>query len=29
MFWIGLTVGLVVGGNVGVLLMACFQISKN
>ena len=29
MFWLGFTVGLVVGGNVGVLLMACFKMNKN
>jgi len=29
MFWWGLIIGLVVGGNVGVLIMACFKINKN
>jgi hypothetical protein len=29
MFWIGLAVGVVLGGNAGVLLMALFKINKN
>ena len=29
MFWIGLIIGIVVGGNLGVVLMACFKINKN
>ncbi len=28
MFWFGFAVGLLVGGNVGILTMACFKISK-
>jgi len=29
MFWIGFTVGVIVGGNIGVVLMALFKINKN
>lgn len=29
MFWIGFTVGLIVGGNVGVIIMALFTARKN
>lgn len=29
MFWLGFVIGLVVGGNVGVIVMACFKMSKN
>ncbi len=29
MFWLGLSVGVIFGGNLGVLLMACFKINKN
>ena len=29
MFWIGLGVGVVLGGNLGVILMALFQATKN
>ncbi len=29
MFWLGMLVGVVVGGNLGVLIMACFKIGKN
>lgn len=29
MFWIGLTLGLLIGGNVGVLVVACLKMSKN
>ncbi len=29
MFWIGLTVGCIIGGNLGVMIMACFKIRKN
>ena len=28
MFWLGFAVGLMVGGNVGVLVMACLKIKK-
>ncbi len=28
MFWLGFTVGLIVGGNIGVLTIACFKINK-
>jgi len=28
MFWIGLAVGFVLGGNLGVIVMALFQIHK-
>ncbi len=29
MFWVGLCVGIVLGGNLGVILMALFQMHKN
>ena len=29
MFWLGLTVGIFVGGNLGVIVMALFQHHKN
>ncbi len=29
MFWVGLTVGLLLGGNIGVVLMALFKINKD
>lgn len=29
MFWLGLGVGLVLGGNLGVIIMALFKINKN
>lgn len=29
MFWLGLIIGFIIGGNVGVCLMAIFKISKN
>ncbi len=29
MFWLGMTVGVLVGGNLGVLVMALFKINKN
>lgn len=29
MFWIGLLVGFLLGGNVGVVCMALFKINKN
>lgn len=29
MFWIGLTIGVVVGGNFGVILMALFKQNKD
>lgn len=29
MFWAGLAVGMVVGGNIGVIIMALFKIGKN
>lgn len=29
MFWIGLAVGFVLGGNLGVVIMALFKINKN
>ncbi len=29
MFWLGLIVGVVAGGNLGVLIMACFKITKH
>lgn len=29
MFWIGFIVGAVIGGNLGVVLMACMKINKN
>ncbi len=28
MFWIGLAIGVVLGGNFGVFLMALFKINK-
>ena len=28
MFWLGLAIGTIVGGNFGVLLMAIFKINK-
>ncbi len=29
MFWIGFLSGAIFGGNLGVLIMACFKIRKN
>ncbi len=29
MFWIGFLSGAIFGGNLGVLIMACFKIKKN
>ena len=29
MFWIGLIVGMIIGGNLGVFIMACMKINKN
>lgn len=29
MFWLGMSVGLIVGGNLGVLMMAVFKNHKN
>jgi len=29
MFWVGLSIGFVVGGNFGVILMALFKAYKN
>lgn len=29
MFWVGFIVGAVIGGNLGVVLMACMKINKN
>ena len=29
MFWVGLCVGLVLGGNLGVIIMALFKVNKN
>ena len=29
MFWLGLGVGVVIGGNLGIVLMALFKINKN
>ena len=29
MFWVGFTIGIVIGGNLGVIIMALFQANKN
>ena len=29
MFWIGLGVGFILGGNLGVIIIACLKMSKN
>ncbi len=29
MFWIGLGVGVILGGNLGIVIMALFQSHKN
>ncbi len=29
MFWLGLAIGVIIGGNVGVIAMACFKINKD
>lgn len=29
MFWVGLIVGVIIGGNLGVICMAFFKINKN
>ena len=29
MFWVGFIVGALVGGNLGVIIMACMKINKN
>lgn len=29
MFWLGMTVGIFIGGNLGVLVMAIFKINRN
>ncbi len=29
MLWIGMAIGFVLGGNLGVLVMACFKTTKN
>ncbi len=28
MFWVGMAVGFVLGGNLGVIIMACFKVNK-
>ena len=29
MFWIGFSVGVIIGGNFGVIIMALFKANKN
>ena len=29
MFWLGMSVGFLIGGNLGVLVMAIFKINRN
>ncbi len=29
MFWVGFIVGMVIGGNLGVFIMACMKMNKN
>ncbi len=29
MFWIGLAVGTILGGNLGVFIVACMKVGKN
>ena len=29
MFWLGMVVGILIGGNLGVLVMAIFKINRN
>ena len=29
MFWLGLAIGVLIGGNLGVLTMALFKINRN
>ena len=29
MFWLGMSVGVLIGGNLGVLVMAIFKINRN
>ena len=29
MFWLGVSVGILIGGNLGVLVMAIFKINRN
>lgn len=29
MFWLGMSVGILIGGNLGVLVMAIFKINRN
>ena len=29
MFWMGMAVGILIGGNLGVLVMAIFKINRN
>lgn len=29
MFWMGMVVGILIGGNLGVLVMAIFKINRN
>ena len=29
MFWLGMGVGIIIGGNLGVLVMAIFKINRN
>jgi hypothetical protein len=29
MFWLGLGIGMVIGGNLGMIMMALFKVSRN
>ena len=29
MFWLGMTIGVVIGGNLGVIVLTLFRINKN
>ena len=29
MFWLGLGIGMVIGGNFGMIMMALFKVSRN
>ena len=29
MFWVGLSIGVLIGGNLGVIIMTLFRINKN